>query len=394
MTTTAPIPSFLPLEAVEAITSANSSFRSKRGNVCPLCFNDDGRCLSDLKTWAICKRVKSEHVISTGIFAHNLVGEITKSDSPAKPVTLPKIVSAGELQGMHVPEMQSVIERLLPEGLILFAARPKAGKSWASLLWALAVSSGAGVWGNRSYDGEVLYLALEDSPRRMKSRIDALLPGGIWPPLLYFAYEWPRLDKGGMDALRQWLKDHPDASLVVIDTFTRIKPPKSRNGDSYAEDAAITAMLQSLALEFHIAIVLVVHQRKAQADDVFDTISGTLGLNASADAMAVLVRKRGTNEGELHLTGRDLEERVLCLEFDGGTWSYIGEKDEAVMEDRLAQAKAFLQEILANGPMDSAEIIAQGQGQGISRSKLFAAKSELGIKAQKVGLSGGWKWGL
>src|SRR5215471_4107086 len=65
---------------------------------------------------------------------------------------------------------------LIPEGCILFAGRPKLGKSWFVLQLALAVASGGKAFGMVPAEkSDVLYLALEDTKRRLQSRAKSLL---------------------------------------------------------------------------------------------------------------------------------------------------------------------------------------------------------------------------
>jgi len=73
--------------------------------------------------------------------------------------------------------------------------------------------------------------------------------------------------------------------------------------------------LRKLANETGDTIVLVHHLRKADADDAFDTVSGTLGLTGAPDA--ILVLKRDTS-GTIVLHGRrrDLSEIEFVMQFD------------------------------------------------------------------------------
>jgi hypothetical protein len=182
--------------------------------------------------------------------------------------------------------------------------------------------------------------------------------------------------------------------MIVIDTFTRVRPPKDARGDSYQQDADATAQLQGLALEYHVSIVLILHQRKASSDDPFDTISGTLGMTASADVVSVLTRKPKSAEGELAITGRDVEEQTLAMRFDAGRWVCTGEVTEEAEADPLESAKSFLREMLAAGPVDSDRIFTEGEGQGLKKKALYAAKDALGVKARSGGFQGCWKWSL
>jgi hypothetical protein len=71
--------------------------------------------------------------------------------------------------------------------------------------------------------------------------------------------------------------------------------------------------------------VLVHHLRKAEADDPFDTVSGTLGLTGAPDTIMVI--KRDAMGSTLHARGRDLTEIEKAIKFDPGTctWTVLGE---------------------------------------------------------------------
>jgi RecA-family ATPase len=91
-------------------------------------------------------------------------------------------------------------------GVTLFAGKPKIGKSWMMLALALAVTTGSTFLGNTTVQqGEVLYLALEDNRRRLQRRIKKLLPDREAPAGLHFAFDWPRLDEGGLEELDKLL---------------------------------------------------------------------------------------------------------------------------------------------------------------------------------------------
>src|SRR5258707_10881956 len=85
-----------------------------------------------------------------------------------------------------------------------------------------------------------------------------------------------------------------------------------------------------LAKEFPgLSIVVAHHDRKMDAEDVFDTVSGTLGLTGGVDTIAIL--KRSGREVTLHVEGRDLIEPVeKAINFDRETcrWMVLGEASE------------------------------------------------------------------
>lgn len=58
------------------------------------------------------------------------------------------------------------------------------------------------------------------------------------------------------------------------------------------------------------------------------------------------------------------------------------------------EAKKFLTDTLANGPVLKAEIEDAADANGISERTLFRAKGELGVMARKDGPNGTWTWRL
>jgi hypothetical protein len=76
--------------------------------------------------------------------------------------------------------------------------------------------------------------------------------------------------------------------------------------------------------------MLVMHCKKQKADDVLDEVSGTLGLAGSTDGVLVLTRARSEREADLFVTGRDVEEQQLALDFDpkNFTWASQGTSEE------------------------------------------------------------------
>ena len=92
--------------------------------------------------------------------------------------------------------------------------------------------------------------------------------------------------------------------------------------------------------------MLVHHLRKASAQDVIDEITGSTGMVGAVDAILVLKRERGQEQGSLFVTGRDIpQERFLPLRFDAtsGRWlldpTREHEKEEQVATSRPAPVR-------------------------------------------------------
>jgi AAA domain len=92
-------------------------------------------------------------------------------------------ISADKLAAMDLPPVKYIVQGYIAEGLTVLAGRPKVGKSWMALGLALAVASPDGyAFGSIPAEpGDVLYLALEDNKRRLKQRLNQMLPSGSVP---------------------------------------------------------------------------------------------------------------------------------------------------------------------------------------------------------------------
>jgi hypothetical protein len=108
-----------------------------------------------------------------------------------------KTLSASTLMNMHFNPVNYIVPDVLVEGLTIFAGKPKIGKSWLLLHAANAIAEGGTTLGGlKCAEGDVLYCALEDNPRRLQSRMKALFgKSRKWSERLDFVTETlPRAD--------------------------------------------------------------------------------------------------------------------------------------------------------------------------------------------------------
>ncbi len=262
--------------------------------------------------------------------AHAAVNEIVVEATGVSRI-LKNAVRATELMALEFPEPRWIVPGIVPEGTTILAGKPKMGKSWLALGISVAVAGGGVALGTKKVErGAVLYLALEDNPRRLQSRLKKLLPGDAAPEGLELATEWPRLGDGGLEALEAWLNTHPDARLVVIDTLAKFRTAQTGK-NLYKEDYEAVEPLVELAADHNVAILIVHHLRKLGAEDPLDQVSGSMGLTGGADGALVLNRQRGRADAYLYVTGRDIEEeKELALSWDSttATWKIAGDAEE------------------------------------------------------------------
>lgn len=234
-------------------------------------------------------------------------------------------MTAEQLQSAPYSPVPFLVDELLPEGLHILAGAPKIGKSWLALWLCLCVSQGQPLWNFAVTQGEVLYLSLEDSYRRIQSRLFDLTEDA--PPTLHFAIMADTLKHGLEQQIEQFLTEHPTTKLVVIDTLQRVRSAGS-DSNLYANDYQDVGLLKQLADKHHIAVLLIHHLRKLHDDDPMNMISGSTGLSGAADSAFVLQKNaRSANAASLHCTGRDIPDRTLKLELgeDDHVWKLLSD---------------------------------------------------------------------
>ncbi len=299
----------------------------------------------------------------TGItVAHRKPG--ASASSQQKPTT----ISARNLCELEFEPIRYVVPSYIAEGLTLFAGKPKLGKSWLCMEIGLAVAEGGYCLGDvRCEQGDVLYLALEDNRRRLQSRIRRLwqreAQSRLPVPLrLHLATEWPRANDGGIEAIRAWIFEHPEARLVIVDVLAMFKAiVKGREQTLYETDYLAIKDLHALAMEMNVAIVVVHHTRKSGAEtDPFEKVSGTLGLSGAADTTIILDRDQ--NGCTLYGRGRDIEEIETAVEFEPVTcrWRALGRASEVRRSDeRQAILNLLLESTSAMTPGELADALGR-----------------------------------
>jgi hypothetical protein len=272
----------------------------------------------------------------------------------------------------HFPEPKWAVPGILAEGVSLLAGPPKVGKSWLSLGLGLAVAAGGQAFDSVPVQGgPVLYLALEDTPRRLQTRMGKLLGGQKAPAGLTLVTECPPFPQGGVEAIAQWLDRNPDARMVVIDVFAKMRGQAPQGVSAYDADYVSVGYAKRLADHYGIAVVLVHHVRKMASEDFLTEVSGTNGIAGAADATLVLKRARGQADGILHVTGRDVNEAEYALQFQdaSGAWHLLdGPASDHTIGDTRA---AILKHVRANPgakPKDIADAVPHADADTVRRT--------------------------
>lgn len=228
-------------------------------------------------------------------------------------------ISATELAAKHFDPLIVPVKGLIAEGLTLLCGAPKIGKSWFVLQMCAAVALGTPFLGRTTSPGPVLYLAYEDSGRRLQARLQTL---GEEPNAnLQFDTNIITVSDGLLDALNGWIMNNPGARLIVIDTMQMARGQIPSRMNLYSADADFLKIIKLFAYRHHIAVVMVHHLNKMRdVEDPFDRISGSTGLTATADTTIIITRKHGENTASIDMRGRDVWDAPPEIQFDNGRW--------------------------------------------------------------------------
>lgn len=136
--------------------------------------------------------------------------------------------------------------------------------------------------------------------------------------------------------------EHPDLKLAVIDTLQMIRP--SVRDYSYSSDYRELTDLKRFADQRSITILLIHHTKQMGDSDVINTVSGTNAITSAADFTWELTNpSRDSRNGTLSITGHDVKQRKIHLEFKNHRWNIV--KDVPAEELAVASVPAYIYEV-------------------------------------------------
>ncbi|MGX2042250.1 AAA family ATPase [Methylocaldum sp. MU1018] len=310
----------------------------------------------------------------------------------------------------------------------VFGGAPGTGKTTISMALAATVTTG-GRWpdGTRSIAGNVVIWSGEDDPA------DTLIPrlalSGADLSRVYFiadireGNERRSFDPArDMEPLRRKLAEIGGVKLLIVDPVV-----SAIAGDSH-KNAEVRRGLQplvDLAGAMRCALLGITHFSKGTGGrDPVERLTGSLAFGALA--RVVLVAAKHQEEGEDGRTVRLFCRAKSNIGPDDGGFEYDlhqaelkthpgifassvlwGDAVEGAAREllatadatgddggggTLADAKRFLADLLADGPLPGKTIKADADGAGYSWATIRRAQKALGIEAVKEGMKGGWVW--
>ena len=274
-----------------------------------------------------------------------LLGDLPRVEPDLKPSFEPLTVDSLLSPERAAPSWP--ISNLLPPGLTILAGAPKVGKSWLALQIARSVATGEPLFGEPVTQGPILYLALEDTPARLKDRTDRQSwPAGVPAHFLFLPHiqsQFNNLRGDGANRLVSFIIDG-GYRLVVIDTLNRFLLSMQ---NQFALVSNTLSLFQLIAIRLHGAVILIDHHRKLSSADAITDILGSAYKGAVADTAFGLYHQRGKQGARLRVTGRDVPERTLALQMDWSSFCFqlLGEADELDLTARQQELLEALKEL-------------------------------------------------
>ena len=357
---------------------------------------------------------------------HFLAAQIA-SECPAKTAGV-NLISAASVK----PESVDWLWRgnLARGKLHIIAGAPGTGKTTLTMRMAAIVSSG-GKWpdGSQCPPGNVLIWSGEDAVG------DTLVPrlhaAGADLDRCYFVESIGAGDAArpfdpskDFPALKEKIAQIGGASLLICDPVV-----SAITADSHKNSEVRRGLqpLVNLANEADCAVLGITHFSKgAGGRDPVERITGSIAFAAVARFVFVTAKEgncpdgspserrifvraksnHGPDEGGFAYTlttkvldGFDAIEAAVVtfgerLTGDARALLSAAEADSASIGGALAEAKDFLLDLLATGPVPAKECKRAAINAGISTKTLERAYKDLGVRPRKLSMCGGWEWNL
>ncbi len=245
--------------------------------------------------------------------------------------------TASELMKMEFDPLVYSIDKLLPEGVFILAGSGKIGKSWLALDMCIATATDGKLWDYKATDGEVLYLALEDTYRRLKGRLELIQEENVDIDKLHLAIASLGITDGLIEQVKGFMKAKPNTRLIVIDTLERIRNTE-QDKSIYSCDYRDISTLREITKDSTVTLLLIHHTRKMYDPDPLNTLSGSTGLVGAVDGVWVLEKESRTeNKGKLTIANRDTGGYCFKVEFDKDKfkWNSLGSFDTAKEKENI-----------------------------------------------------------
>ena len=221
-----------------------------------------------------------------------------------------------------------------------------------------------------------------------------------------------------MQLLYDTLDKHPNIKLIIFDPLNEYIKIKNQNDES-AVRAVLTPLVR-LAETKGICIIGLTHFNKKEADSFMARVMASSAfVHQARTVWGVVVDKDDPDSRcfmpvkwnilkdpmSMKFTLQDMSpnypegDQYCKVVFDETPFKGLIDDYGKIKVLKVDTCSAWVEDILADGPMDSKELFKKAEDHGYNRSLCFKAKEKMGdrIKCTKqagYGAAGGWDWFL
>ena len=307
----------------------------------------------------------------------------------------------------------------------LITGEPDLGKSQITLSMAAIVTTG-GIWpvgGKQSEMGNVILISAEDSPEHtIRTRLEANganlskvhLLDGIRKSDSNSDFKLFNL-KSNLTDLETMINEIKGVTMIVVDPLSAYLA----GVDTYnnKDVRSMLAPLSKLAERYDIAIVCVEHPPKSSNGRAMNQVGGSIAFVAASRSAYLVSKDPEDKERRLFLRIKNnltshsvgisyrLEEVILPTgKIPKVVWGdepvkitadeVLAYYNQTEFQHKKESRKKWLQEELADGPKNAAEVEKKALTQGITEKQLRNAKNDAGVSSNKTDFDGGWDLSL
>jgi len=338
-------------------------------------------------------------------------GSQNESASPARP----KYVLMKDVEAEPVHWLWQ--DRIPAAMLSLLVGIEGSGKTFAALDMAARITTGR-PWpdGGSAYEapetGNVIFLTTEDHlAYTVRPRLDAM--GADCARVA--ALQGVTTAQGDEDtfnvldhlpALETMIEELGNVRLVIVDPLTGFLGKTDQNANNDVRRAL--ARFSSIAERFGCAILGISHLSKDGSKRAIHRTLGSVAFSASARSVWLVQKDKDNEERRLFVpvkmniarmprslayTIRDQAVQWESRQFECSADDVLAEPKD---ETPVGEAEQFLCELLADGRVQSREVMRIAKREHVAERTLRRAKEKLGVVAEKEGMGSGavWFWRL
>ncbi len=335
------------------------------------------------------------------------------SDDGEQPPAMPTVW----LKDVQVQTLRWLVPGRVAYGkLNLLVGKPGRGKSFITLDYAARLTTGTPMPGEEEPPAKgvaLFWIAEDDLADTVRPRFDAL-HGDVER----FATT-PFVREAGGERMPNLARDLPllrakieeiGATFVVIDPLNAYLAGIDGNDD--IKMRTVFTPLAAIAADTGAAIVGVTHANKRAEGDALERVMGSMAYVAAARSVLgvgqdpdtpgrnVLVQIKSNLAAQAPAMGYRLVDGVIAWDDQPAsvTADTIFDSSPRARDEHsaLAEAKKFLQEVLAGGRQACKHIEAEAKQLGISTATLRRAREDLGVTSSREGFGADatWFWTL